>query len=1131
MRISRGVRDARIAILGYIKPLTTVSLLALVCLLAVSAAGQTITGSITGTVTDPSGAVVTNAKVTAINAATGVTSEAVTNEAGVYRLQFLRVGNYNLAVETTGFKKFSGGPFGLEVNQVARVDVKLEIGNTSETVEVTSVAPILQTETTATGDTITSQKLSSLPLNGRNFATMTLLIPGAISTSPGAMNTSGRFQGSGSRPQVNGNREQTNNFLLDGVDVNDSIDNRIGYQPNVDALEEVRVLTGNGGGEFGNVGGASVIMTLKGGSNEFHGNVFEFFRNEKLDANGFFRNRNANTARRNGFHRNIFGGTFGGPIVRNKAFFFVDYEGTEQRTSGPASASVAPATWRNGDLSQFLGQNQIIRDPDTGEPFSGNIIPAARIGPVARALFSNTELYPLPNQAGTGALGVTGNYGASTRSKLRNHQADAKVDWRLSDKDNLMGRWSIGRYESGTSQQPLAVQIPGITEGPTTSAVVNWTRSFSPRLVNDARISFSRIVIDDSVSDWSGLLGTNGNQTLGISGGQPIAGLSQIAFGTGLTEPGSTGNVSSTADNKFQGQTFLTYTTGGHLLKFGGQLVRMQQNRFYAGNNGVLGVFRFNGTYTGGNAFADFLLNKMAGKGRGDVAGKWGHRHWRNALFFQDDWKVKPSLTLNLGVRWEYISPIYEVADRQVNINTFTGQLLYADADTEFGRALYDPYWKSFMPNIGFAWTPPGFNNRFVIRAGYRFSTFLEGTGANLRLPLNPPFFAESDVTFDSRSPGDIRVGFSDLAVVRPTLDSPRTAAAPQLQGRAWDLNLRPQFTNQFNFTAEYMLSPSTSVTGAYVGQRGTHLVVPHEANQPLPGTGPFNTWAPLNDRRPLARLLPNVSNIALTESSGTMWYNSFQLSARQRTSHGFEFLTAYTFSKTLSDNLGYYGCGGVNSDGAYWQNAYDRRANYGPACFDARHNFTVGGLYEVPVGRGKAIAPSSRVLDLIAGGWNINYFLSAHSGFPVTINAPAHQNNTGQSVRGNVRANYYRPLPDRSRTVDRWFGPVDTLFCTANGVDNGTCSYGLPALGQFGSAGVGTERMPGFFNLDFSIGKKFHVTERQYFDFRAEAFNALNFVSWGAPARDITNPGQFGQITGQIGNPRNIQLGLKYYF
>jgi hypothetical protein len=870
-------------------------------------------------------------------------------------------------------------------------------------------------------------------------------------------------------------------------------------------------------------------MTLKSGTNEFHGNLFEFLRNEKLDANGFFRNRNVNTATRTAFRRNIFGGTFGGPIVQNKAFFFMDYEGTEQRSSGPASASVAPAAWRTGDLSQLLGQNQIVRDPATGNPFPGNIIPQSRIvNPAATALFSDRALYPLPNQPGTGALGVTGNFGGSSRSKLSNHQADAKVDWRFSDNDNLSGRWSIGRYESVGAANPLPVQLTSGTTGPTTSAVVNWTRTFSPRLVNDARVAFSRIKINDIVSDWSGLLGADANQRFGIAGGQPIAGLSSLQFGTGLTEPGTGGSISNTVDNKYQAQTNMTFQTGGHLLKFGGQMIRFQQNRFYAGNNGVLGIFRFNGSYSG-VGFADFLLNQMSGKGRGDVSGLWGHRHWRNALFVQDDWKVAPNFTLNLGMRWEYITPIYEVADRQVNINTFTGQLLYANADTEFGRALYKPYKKQFMPNLGFAWTP---FSKLVVRAGYRFSTFLEGTGANLRLTLNPPFFAETDVVYDARTPGDIRTGFSDLAGQKPTLDSPRTGAAPVLQGRAWDLNLRPQFTNQFNFAVESQVTDSTSVTAAYVGQRGTHLVVPHEANQPLPGTGPFSTWAPLNDRRPLARSLPNVSNIALTESSGTMWYNSLQLSGRRRMSNGLEFLTAYTFSKTLTDNLGYYGCGGVSSDGAYWQNAYDRRANYGPACFDARHNFTIGGLYDLPVGKNKRFLADNRVLDLILGGWNVNYFVSTHTGFPVTVNAPAHQNNTGQSVRGNVRANYYRPLPEPAeRTVDRWFGPVDTIFCQQNGVDNGVCSYGLPALGQFGSAGVGTERMPHFFNMDASIGKKFYVTERQYFDFRAEFFNVLNYTSWGAPGRDLTNPGAFGQITGQIGNPRNIQFGLKYYF
>jgi hypothetical protein len=435
------------------------------------------------------------------------------------------------------------------------------------------------------------------------------------------------------------------------------------------------------------------------------------------------------------------------------------------------------------------------------------------------------------------------------------------------------------------------------------------------------------------------------------------------------------------------------------------------------------------------------------------------------------------------------------------------------------------------MPTVGIAWTPDLFKNRLVVRAGYRFSTFLEGTGANLRLTLNPPFFLESNVNYAAGSPGDIRIGFADVSIPNVTLDAPGITPF-SLQGRAWDLDLRPQFTNQFNFTLEFQVSDTTSVTAAYVGQRGTHLVVPHEANQPLPGVGDPRTWAPLNERRPLARVLPNLGNIALTESSGTMWYNSLQLSGRRRMASGLEFLTAYTFSKTLTDNLGYYGCGNVASDGAYWQNAYDRRANYGPACFDATHNFTVGGLYELPVGQGQKFGSGrGKAFDLILGGWNINYFLSTHSGFPVSINAGAHQANTLQSVRGNVRANHYRDFTVGEQTVDRFFGPVDASTFCASGVDNGTCAYGIPALGQFGSAAVGTERAPHFFNLDGSIGKKFNVTERNYFDFRVEFFNLLNYTSWGPPGRDITNVGTFGAITNQVGNPRNIQLGLKYYF
>lgn len=1100
------------------------------CLLALALPGQTITGAITGTVTDPSGAVVPNAKVTATNRATNVSTDVQSNDAGVYNLLFLPIGEYTVSVSASGFKKSSLGPFKLEGNQTARVDVKLEVGDTTQVVEVKDVAPILQTETTQTGDTINTTQLTSLPLKGRNFVSLTLLVPGAISPNPEGMTS--RL---GARPYVNGNREQTNNFMLDGVDVNDSIDNRVGYSPNVDALEEVKVLTGNAAADYGNAGGAAVMMSLKSGTNQFHGNVFEFLQNDKLNANGFFRNRNASTAKRTGFKRNIFGGTLGGPIKKDKAFFFVDYEGTQQRSGGPATASVAPQAWRNGDLSQF--PNNIV-DPTTGNPFPGKQIPVTRIvNPVAKKLFSSPDLYPLPNQAGAGALGIGGNYGAASNSTLKNNQGDAKIDYRLSDKDSLSGRMSWGSLESFGSLNPLPIMMTSGQLGPTRSGVVNWVRTFSPAVVNEARVAYSRVIIKDTTVDWSGKLGPNGNADFGIPGGQPIPGLSSVSLGSGLTGAGASATLSNTADNKFIYYDNLTWQKSRHLLKMGAQFTRYQQNRYYAGNNGALGTFTYNGTYTGLD-YADFLLDQLNSKGRGAAVGTWGHRSWRSALFVQDDWKVTQSFTVNLGLRWEYMQPIYEVADRQVNVDTFAGKLMYAGKDGN-SRALYNGYWKQFMPRIGLAWTPQMMKNKMVLRAGYAYMSFMEGTGANLRLPLNPPFFVETNFSYDPRTPGSITKGFSDVVTSNITLDMPRPASAgvvPQLQGRAWDQNLRPQTTSQINVTAEYQFDQASSVSVGYVGQKGTHLVAPVEANQPLPGTGPYSTWTNLNLRRPLINALPNLGNIALTQASATMDYHALQMTGRHRMRGGLDFIASYTYGKTLTDNLGYYGSGFTNSEGAYWQNAYDRRANRGRAFFDARQNFTLGGQYDLPVGKGKMFGKSmSKTADLIAGGWNLNYFISAHTGFPVTIRA---LDRTGMAVRGNVRANAYSHLRvDPSLvSVDNFFGlPTDTAaradyFCPA-GVNNGSCPYGQPADGTFGTSGIGTETAPSFFTMDFSIGKKFNISERQYFDFRAEFFNGLNHVSWAPPGTSVGSPASFGAVTSQVQAPRNIQFGLKYYF
>jgi hypothetical protein len=334
----------------------------------------------------------------------------------------------------------------------------------------------------------------------------------------------------------------------------------------------------------------------------------------------------------------------------------------------------------------------------------------------------------------------------------------------------------------------------------------------------------------------------------------------------------------------------------------------------------------------------------------------------------------------------------------------------------------------------------------------------------------------------------------------------------------------------------EYQFDNSTSLQAGYVGQKGTHLVAPVEANQPVAGVGPFATWTNLNLRRPLIDKLPNLGNIARTESSATMDYHSLQVVGRRKFAAGFDFLAAYTYGKTLTDNLGYYGSGLTAGEGAYWQNAYDRKSNRGPSFFDIRSNFTIAGSWFVPVGKGKKFGSGmSKAADLILGGWNTNYSVATRTGLPITVRA---LDLTGQAVRGNVRANAYRTLNinESARNIDNWFGiPTDTatratFFCAA-GVDNGQCAYGQPGSGTFGNASIGTERGPGYFSSDMSIGKRFNVTESNYLDFRMELFNAFNNVSWAPPGATISSPATFGVVGSQVQAPRNIQFGLKYFF
>jgi hypothetical protein len=1055
-----------------------------------SALAQTGAASLTGIVTDQSGATVPGATVTATNQATNVAYTAVSNAAGNYTVTSLPVGTYVVKAELASFKAAATRPMQVEASQIVRIDFKLELGSLEETVEVSGESQVLQTESATVGEVISGTTLSALPLNGRNTGQLSLLLPGVVTPNPSSFTAIRNF-GSG-RPFVNGNREQTNNYTIDGVDMNETIDNLVAYQPSPDALAEISVETNNYAADTGNVAGAVISNVIKSGTNSFHGNAFEFYRNSDMDANAWANNRSS--AAKPERRQDIYGGTFGGPLVRNKLFFFGNYQGTRFDQPGTETIAVAPEAWRRGDLSSISGS---IRDPRTNTPFAGNQIPDGRISPIARAILSNTALYPLPNRTVTG---VTGNFVGDRLETIRAHQADVRVDWSASANDKIFARYSFAEYESRIDKRAFPLLMGNVTDAPFRNLAFNWNRILSSSIVNELLVGYNQITIVSDTLDWAGI--GNGNATFGIAGGQPIAGLSSIGFGNGLTAIGAGASDTDTLDKTFQINEKLTWLKGRHSVRSGFQLLHYSQQRFYAGNNGLLGIFGYGGSFSN-SPFADFLLDQVSSKGRGSAAPPWTHLHNRVALFVQDDFKLKPSLTLNLGMRWAYTQPVVEKDNRQANFDLTNGQHIPAQDGSREARALYTAYKKGFEPRLGFAWRP---DERWVVRGGYGISQYMEGTGANLRLPLNPPFFFESAAQYDTTTgAGTLATGFAELV----PLDQPSG------QVRAWDPNLRPQFTQQWNVFAEYLLTPSMSANVGYVGHKADHLVTPVEGNQPLPGVGNPDTWAPLNQRRPLYATAPLITNISTTAARGRSDYNALQVSLRQRSMNGLEYLASYTLGRVRTNNLGYYGSAGVAAEGAYWMNAYEPEWNYGPAFFDARHNFVFSANYELPFGRGRAWGGDiSPALDAVLGGWRLSGIFQARTGFPITVtdgSAPSLQ-----GVRGNERPNCVGDPVPSDQSLTRWLD---------------INAFQRAARGTWGNCGIGVARAPGFKNIDLVLAKRFPIGGERAFEFRAEAFNLTNTPSFGPPARDINAPNTFGTITSTVSTARTVELVVKFFF
>ncbi|MEN6606634.1 MAG: carboxypeptidase regulatory-like domain-containing protein, partial [Bryobacteraceae bacterium] len=1057
-----------------------VALLCLLFLYLPTSTAQEVSAGITGRISDPTGAAVIGANVTAVHVTHGTKWPTTTNEEGIFAFPRIPIGNYELRIEAKGFKTLVRSGIVLELNQRARLDLTLELGAVTESIEVTGAPPMLNTETTIVGSVLTSNTVVNTPLVTRNFIALTLLAPGVTTTDPSAFNN-GQRTGGGGRPYVNGNRKEANNFLLDGIDNNLTSDNLTAYQPNLDAISEVKMITNNASAEFGNFQGGVINVMLKSGSNEFHGNAFEFFRNDKLNANNWQRNYQGNP--RSPIRWNEFGGTFGGPLVRDKIFFFGDYQGIRRNTPPAVSTiSVVPTAWRNGDFSRLNTEVGIqLYDPLTvgadgnKTPFTNNQIPIARRNIVATNLFTKTDLYPAPL---TSALRLNQlNAGAS---KLISDQFDLKGDAKLSSKDDFSIRYSWGRQElPGSNSFPLLFN--SFNHAPFVNGVVNWTRTFSPSVVNEVRIGVNRVTLWNGGEDKG--LG-NVSEQLGIQQGNNRGpGLMSIQFTSGYASNLGSANIGT--QQKFPNNTFhyadnVTIIRGRHMIKTGGQLLRQQMNPFYAGNNGRTGFIHFDGHFTSnvspaskGFSEADFFLGYPDQTGLGVNTGSWGHRKIILGFYVQDDWRATDSLTLNLGLRWEYHSPLVEVKDRQSNFKPFTGELMLAGQGGN-SRALYEPFYKDFQPRVGFAWTPALLCKKAVFRGAYTISSFMEGTGTNLRMPLNPPFNVEFESLYRTNTPGQTTdQGFTVVSAKDPYVGS---------NIRLWDPFVRPANVQQWSFTMEYQLPGNNVVSAAYVGQHGTHLIVPMPYFQKHLLSDGTIVKSPYLAGNPT---LANITQISGTEACGNQRYDSLQLTARKRLSYGFEYQLSYTWSKGMSDAIGYYGEGGqAGSQSAYWQNLYDRKAEWGPTYFDAKHMLTYVYTYEMPFGKGRKWgADVHPLVNGFLGGWNMGGLLTLRSGFPLTITATDRSGTTSRGPRAN--------------RVGDGKGPQDVGLGTT-WLDKS--AFKSMVAGSFGNSGVGVVRGPGLAQFDLSLQKVFPFKERYNFELRGEFFNLTNTPHFNGP-------------------------------
>jgi hypothetical protein len=1132
--------------------------IALTCALALSAAfsyAQNDKGSINGEVSDTSGAVIANATVIANNLDTGVSTSTTTNAEGVYHIQFLPPGRYQVKVQASGFKTASLAPFTLEVLQSATFNVTMQVGSATTSVNVSAAAPILDTNNITQSSTFTANTIKNLPLNGLDFSALTLYIPGSVDTA----GTSGptMFERSTyytDTPNVNGNRAQANNYTLDGIDMNEDYNNLISYSPAPEALEEVKVLTADSPTDFGNVNGAGVVSVLKSGTNRFHGSAYGYVQDYRFNANSYQNDQSGLPINPYSFAQ--FGGTLGGPIKRDKLFFFVDYLGARWHKGGLGTASVIPDAMRHGDFSVLLaGSNPIqLYDPENNFAPFNNDQGLPIVNPVAKFLFQNPKYYPdcggdnpvVP--AGGKCLTPTdgiaqNNYEAPSRSYKVNNQGDIKIEYDMNPKDKLTGFYSMSTAYDGQTAV-LAISFPGINLFPTWLMGANWIHTFSPSLVNSARIGFTRTKWSEGLpTDPTGFFGTSGNSKVGITfANQAYDGFTNQSISGNISSIGTAAyNGNNLIDNTYSYLDNLTWQHGKHFLSMGVSALRYQNNYPTGNNDGYLGSLNYTGNFTAdpsatngtGYGAADFVLDRVQSAGVTLGSINVGQRQWRVAEYAQDNFKLFPTLTLIAGLRYEYDEPWIEQNNKTGNVDLATGQILYAKqipAGAPPGSGLcsnlacYQPNYRQWMPHVGFAYQA---TNRLVVRGGYGANSFFEGNSFNQRLTSITPFIQAVNVSVVSPAPG---------AVTTPrNAEEGFTGGTTQYGGtfNVYPQNIQPAYVQEWNLTTEYALTNSTSLQVGYVGEKGDHIEDYGNVNQYR--VNGDDTSAPFYNNKYLgvngvdASLGIGPNSLLITESRAMMNYNALQAVLRQRLHDGLEFTFNYTYGRAMTNSLGNYALN-VNGYNGAFENYYNSGADYGPAGYDVRNNISATGVYALPVGRGQEFLPNAnRVIDEALGGWKLSTATVFYSGFPESITGGSNNSNS----YGTNRANQYRPMHIRHRSTMNWFGSDPSATpCTSAGADNGVCAFGVPANNVFGNSSNGPVRGPGFFNVDMSFFKDFTTYHEQTVGFRFDAFNAFNIVSYGNPDTNIgdTNYGNV-YLAGPRSTERHLQFSLHYNF